>query len=205
VTIRIVDARGQLCPRPLILAKKALNDPNVKDEFVLLIDNETARENVERFLQDNGVRYQTTKKEDHFQILISKTGAPVTADAEAYCAVTPDKEKTGPHLICIKNDKMGFGNDDLGAILLKAFVNTVKEVKPLPSKIIFYNSGVMLTTTNSAVVASLKELESLGVEMLICGTCADFYKIKDQVGVGKISNMYTIASSLANAASIIYP
>jgi selenium metabolism protein YedF len=205
VTIHVVDARGQLCPRPLILTKKALNDPNVKDEFVLLIDNETARENVERLLKDNSVRFQTTKKEDHFQVQISKTGAPITADAEAYCAIEPEKKKAGHNLICIKNNKMGFGNDDLGAILLKAFINTIKEVKPLPGKIVFYNSGVMLTAANSALLAPLKELESLGVELLICGTCADFYKIKDQIGVGKISNMYTILESLTKAGSIIYP
>jgi selenium metabolism protein YedF len=205
VTIHVVDARGQLCPRPLILTKKALNDQTVKNEFILLIDNETAKENVERFLQDNTVRFQTTKKDDHFQIRISKRGALVTSDVEAYCAVEPEKKKAGYNLICIKNDKMGFGNDDLGAILLKAFVNTIKEVTPLPRTIVFYNSGVMLTTATSALRAPLKELESLGVELLICGTCADFYKIKDQIGVGRISNMYDIASSLANAASIIYP
>lgn len=205
MTIHIVDARGQLCPRPLILAKKALNDQTVINEFVLLIDNETAKENVERFLQDNAVRFQTTKKEGYFQIQVSKTGALITADAEAYCAVEPEKKKTGHNLICIKNDKMGFGNEDLGAILLKAFVNTIKEVQPLPRTIVFYNSGVMVTTTTSALLAPLKELESLGVELLICGTCADFYKIKDQIGVGKISNMYNILSSLANAGSIIYP
>jgi selenium metabolism protein YedF len=205
VAIHIVDARGQLCPRPLILTKKALNDQTVIDEFVLLIDNETAKENVERFLQDNRVRFQTTKKEEHFQIRISKTGAVIAADVETYCVTEPEKKETGYNLICIKNDKMGFGNDDLGAILLKAFVNTIKEVKPLPRIIVFYNSGVMLTTATSPLLAPLKELESLGVELIICGTCADFYKIKDRIGVGKISNMYSIISSLSNAASIIYP
>jgi selenium metabolism protein YedF len=205
MAIHIVDARGQLCPRPLILTKKTLNDQTVINEFVLLIDNETAKENVERFLQDNRIRFQSTKKEDHFQIQISKTGAAVTADVETYCATEPEKKETGNNLICFKNDKMGFGSDDLGAILLKAFVNTIKEVKPLPRTIVFYNSGVTLTTTTSPLLAPLKELESLGVTLLICGTCADFYKIKDQIGVGKISNMYSILSSLTNAASIIYP
>jgi selenium metabolism protein YedF len=205
MTIHIVDARGQLCPRPIILAKKALNDKDIRDEFILLIDNETSKENVERFLLDNKVQFQTKEKEGHFQIRISKTGAPITADAEAYCTIAPIKGKTGHTVICIKNDKMGFGNDDLGALLLKGFVNTIREVHPLPDTIIFYNRGVLLTTANSALLAPLKELESLGVELLICGTCAEFYKIKDQIGVGKISNMYNIVSSLANAGSIIYP
>jgi selenium metabolism protein YedF len=205
MTIHIVDARGQLCPRPIILTKKALNDQNVKNEFILLVDNEIAKENVERFLLDNNIRFQTNEKAGHFQIQVSKTGVPVTADAEAYCTVAPTKEKPGHTLICIKNDKMGFGNEDLGGLLLKAFVNTIKEVQPMPHTIIFYNSGVLLTTVNSALLPPLKELESLGVELLICGTCAEFYKIKDQIRVGKISNMYDIVSSLANAGSIIYP
>lgn len=111
----------------------------------------------------------------------------------------------GNHVVVIKNDKMGFGADDLGAILIKGFLNTIKKISDLPQKIIFYNSGVKLILKDSPVIDSLQELEELGVTILICGTCADYFKVKDKVGCGTLSNMYDITDSLTHASHIIVP
>jgi selenium metabolism protein YedF len=100
---------------------------------------------------------------------------------------------------------MGSGPDELGAILMKAFINTIREVTPLPSKLIFYNSGILLTAEGSPLVASIRELESAGVEVLVCGTCVNYYDKKDEIRVGTISNMYTILESLTAAGRIITP
>lgn len=67
-----IDARGQSCPLPLMQVKHALNDSNIPDKFVLLIDCKTSRENVERFLKDNRILFETTQAEDGFQISINK-------------------------------------------------------------------------------------------------------------------------------------
>ena len=64
------------------------------------------------------------------------------------------------------------------------------------STIIFINSGVKLAVLENDVVELLKELEELGIEILLCGTCIDYYELKEQMQVGEISNMYEIASSL---------
>ncbi len=205
MTKNIIDARGELCPKPLIMAKKGLNDDAVKEEFALLVDNETAKENVERFLKDNKVLFQTSKKENYFYILVSKTGNQVTANPEEYCTPAAKKEVLSSHVICIKSDKMGMGNDELGAILMKGFVNTIKEITPLPEKIVFYNSGVMLTANDSPVIESIKELEKSGVQIVVCGTCADFYKIKEKMGAGTISNMYNILEILTKAGKVVCP
>jgi len=205
MTTNIIDARGQACPRPIILTKKALNDSALGERFIVLIDNETARENVERFLSDNGVLFRTMQKENYFQVEVSRTGTPVTSEAVDYCQVEPSAGGNGKHLICIKSDRMGMGDDELGAILMKGFINTIKEVAPLPQKIVFYNGGVRLAVADSPLVPALKELESLGVEIIVCGTCADFYKVKDRIAVGRISNMYDIATALTSAAKVICP
>lgn len=201
----IIDARRQLCPKPLILTKKALNDNTIKGTFSVLIDNQTARENIERLLKDNEVEFKSAKTDEGFVITVSKSGKAIETNPEDYCSVPMDKEASGKHVICIKNDKMGFGSDELGQILMKGFINTIKEVKPLPEKIIFYNSSVHLTIEDSQVLDSLKELEELGIKMLICGTCADYFNIKDKIAVGTISNMYDITESLTKASKVIYP
>lgn len=202
---KIIDARGQLCPKPIILTKKAINDPNIPNEFFLLIDNETSKENVERFLKDNGILHQTYQKENYFQISVSKTGEKADSSSEAYCSISTTKKLTADHIMAITNDKMGSGSDELGKILIQGFMNTIKEVSPLPQKIIFYNNGVKLTLKDSPVIDSLKELEKLGVMIQICGTCVDYYKVKDKIGCGKISNMYDITDSLTKATHIISP
>ena len=52
----------------------------------------------------------------------------------------------------------------------------------------------------------LKDIQSLcgrGVEILACGTCLGHYELKDQVAVGEISNMYTIAEILLGAGKVV--
>ena len=100
---------------------------------------------------------------------------------------------------------MGTGPDELGSILIKAFVNTIKETKPLPKKIIFYNSGILLTAEGSPLIASLNELEKSGVAILVCGTCVNYFNKQNLIRAGIISNMYTILEALTEADKVIKP
>lgn len=204
MTIPTIDARGQLCPKPLILAKKALNDPATGPEFLLLIDNATAKENVERFLADNKVPFRTVQKGNEYHLTVSRIEKPVTAATDEYCPVTPEAAR-GAHIICITGETMGRGDEVLGAVLMKGFVNTIKEIEPLPRRIVFYNGGVKLALDDSPLLPALRELETRGVELLICGTCADFYKVKERVAVGRISNMYDILGALTGASKVVCP
>ena len=201
----IVDARGQNCPKPVILTKSALNKLDLSSELLILIDNETSKDNVEKFLKASGVLFQTRKKGNCFQISVSKSSDKVETNADESCTVHSENSTIGDHIIVVKNDNMGKGDDELGAVLMKGFMNTIKEVQPLPRKILFYNNGVKLTKRDSPVIDTLRELETLGLEILVCGTCVDFFKIKDEVGCGTISNMYDISESLAKASHIIAP
>jgi selenium metabolism protein YedF len=200
----IVDARGKLCPVPLIMTKKALGEIKLGDTLRILIDNEISKNNVERFLADNGFASACASEAGTFTLTVAKSKDDlVRPDAEAYCTL-PERRGTG-HIVAIASDKMGSGSDELGSILMKAFVNTIKEVKPLPSKIIFYNSGILLAIEGSPLVPSLRELEAAGVEVLVCGTCANYHNKKDLVRTGTISNMYTILEALTSADRIIKP
>jgi len=71
---KIIDARGESCPLPLMLIKQAINDSNIRDQFVLLMDCKTSRENVERFLTDNRILFETKEEGDSFQITVNKSG-----------------------------------------------------------------------------------------------------------------------------------
>ena len=102
------------------------------------------------------------------------------------------------------SDRMGEGDPELGAILMRAFCQTIVQVEA-PQKLLFYNRGVFLTLNDSPVLSELKGLEEMGVGLLVCGTCLDFYKVRDRLAVGQVSNMFSILESQMQAGRIIKP
>jgi len=114
----------------------------------------------------------------------------------------PQKVKSAD-VILITSDRLGTGDEELGKILMKSFLNTLWDYKTKPSKVIFINIGVMLTTEGSEVLETLEFLEKEGVEILSCGTCLAFYGIKEKLRVGNATNMPYIVDSLLTASKVI--
>jgi selenium metabolism protein YedF len=106
-------------------------------------------------------------------------------------------------VIFINSNVIGQGSDELGEALLKTFLNTLTESSDKPDKVIFMNSGVKMVTQDSPALESLKNLCEQGVEVLACGTCLDYFNLKDKVAVGRISNMYDILGSFLAADKVI--
>ena len=98
---------------------------------------------------------------------------------------------------------MGEGDDKLGKILMKSYLFSLTQQEELPKQMIFFNGGVRLTTEGSGSLEDLKELAERGVEIFSCGTCLDFYGIKDQLRVGSITNMYAIAEAMQTADRLV--
>lgn len=108
-----------------------------------------------------------------------------------------------PYLLQINSECMGAGNEELGKMLTRSFLNNLINQSKLPAHIVLYNSGVLLASDGTDTANALKLLEQKGVEILMCGTCIDFYQIKDKLSVGKVSNMMSITSQLIDAVKII--
>jgi selenium metabolism protein YedF len=196
-----VDARGLRCPEPLMLAKKALEGINAGERLRVLIDNEISRDNLIRFLRDHGMSPELATDEGVYTVGVEKVAAgPRLGDAAAYCS---PGGPCGAPVVVINQHGMGSGSEELGKILLQACVNTLKEVSPLPSAILCYNAGVFAAVEGAPTVPALAELEKRGVQLLVCGTCVDYFDLKHKVAVGTISNMYDILSQLSTAARII--
>jgi selenium metabolism protein YedF len=201
--MKTIDARGKTCPQPLIMAKKALNGLAAGDTAQLLVDNETSKQNVERFCKDNGVEVATVWNGGVFTMTMKKLKKEaIASDEKAYCTPEPLKK---PHVVVFRSDTMGSGPAELGQILMKAFVNTLKEIKPLPSHLIFYNTGVNLVVDGSALLGPFSELETMGIKILVCGTCLDYFNLKSKLKVGAVSNMFTILETVTNAGLVVTP
>ena len=105
----------------------------------------------------------------------------------------------------MSDNHMGRGDDVLGDILARSFVHTLLQLKPLPDTIICYNAGVKLAVRGAAALDDLQQLERAGADILVCGTCVNYFGITDQVAVGHISNMYDIAETMAGAGRLVRP
>jgi len=85
----------------------------------------------------------------------------------------------------------------LGGVLIKSLLFTLVEKQPHPKTVMFINSGVLLTTQGSPVLEHLQKLEQAGVQLLSCGTCLEYYQLKDKLAVGGVTNMYTILDEMS--------
>ena len=86
---------------------------------------------------------------------------------------------------------------------MRMFFYTLSQGDDLPKSILFMNGGVKLPALDEQVVGHLKELEQKGCEILVCGTCLNFFGIADQLKIGTVSNMYDITKRMFDAAKVI--
>lgn len=198
-----VDAKGLACPMPVIKTKKAL-ESIVEGTVEVVVDNNVPKENILKFAKSINCKAEVLKnKEGEIVISIEKVkNNKVSIPDEDITCDTFDNN-IGDEVIAIMSDKMGNGNDELGGVLIKGFLFALTESNPLPKAILFLNGGVELTTKNEATVEHVKKLEELGVEILSCGTCLDYYGLKEELKVGSITNMYTIVENMKSSSKLI--
>ena len=202
---KIIDCRGLACPMPVVNAKKAAEALNTGDVLTVLVDNEIAVQNLTRFAEHKGFTVSAQKKGDkEFAVIMQIAGAApaMTAQEEIACAM--DSRRKGM-LVVLSANTMGTGDAKLGTSLMKAFVFALTKQDQLPDTILCYNTGAYLTCEGADTLEDLKLLESEGVTILTCGTCLDFYGLKERLAVGGVTNMYDIVERMENAAQIVKP
>ena len=202
---RTVDARGLTCPLPVVNAKKAAQEMNEEGVLTVLVDNEIAVQNLQKFATQKGYEAAGEKKgEKEYEVTmkLSPSSAEPVQEEEIQCAV--DSRKNGM-VVVLSGNVMGTGDEKLGTSLMKAFVFAVTKQDVLPETIVCYNTGAYLTCEGADTLEDLKLLESEGVNILTCGTCLDFYGIKDKLAVGGVTNMYEIVETMEKARTIVRP
>ena len=203
--MKVVDTRGLKCPAPLIKTRRALNEAAEGESLHIVIDNPASLGNIKRFLKDNNLGYSEKEENGTWTIVVNRGEVlPQMENIKEYCSV--EGERTGKNVVvAITSDKMGSGDDELGGKLINSFFKVLPLVQPLPSAVVFYNSGVKLAVAGTPVEEYLKEIETKGVQLYLCTTCIDFFSLKESVMLGRISDMYQILNVLNEADLIIKP
>ena len=202
---KIIDCKGMACPLPVVNAKKASEELSAGDVLTVLVDNEIAVQNLTRFAEHKGFGVTAERKgEAEYAVVMNISGAAAKEEKDAEIACVMDSRRKGM-LVVLSGNVMGTGDAKLGTSLMKAFVFALTKQDQLPDTILCYNTGAYLTCEGADTLEDLKLLESEGVTVLTCGTCLDFYSLKEKLAVGGVTNMYDIVERMENAAQIIKP
>lgn len=108
------------------------------------------------------------------------------------------KENGGEgYFLVVSTDTMG-KDEDIGAVLMKGFFDTLDATGEAPHSIFLLNAGVRLTTTNEEVYPVIQELEKKGVEIFSCGTCLKHYGLEDSLKAGRRGSTDILVGSLTD-------
>ena len=201
----LVDAKGLACPEPVIRTKKALDE---HDEVTVLVDSSTALENVKRLASVSGCATDVAEEPGGvFRIELRKVQGVSACAPPPECPRPEDvpRASAGPTIFVIASSVMGQGSDELGILLMKAFIHTALDLERLPDMMILYNAGVKLAAADSGAADDLKALEEKGVKILVCGACVNFFELGGKLRAGTVSNMYEIAGALSTAGRTVRP
>ena len=194
----VIDCRGLACPQPVITTKQTL-DQLKEGEMIVIVDNASSCNNVERFVQSQGCSVEVESRGQDFYLHVRKGKISDAAEAPG------EKKEVEKVVVYINSNLLGVGDEALGTILMRAFLKTLLDLERKPLRLILINSGVQLASEGSEVLEILGKLSEKGIAILSCGICLDFYGLKEKLKVGKISNMYDIAQSLVEADRLIRP
>ncbi|MDD4701966.1 MAG: sulfurtransferase-like selenium metabolism protein YedF [Desulfovibrio sp.] len=199
--MELINCLGLACPQPVIRCRSAVD--NGMELLEVLVDNEPALENVQRFLQSRG--YAVSAVADGPQ----KWRISAARDAATGVAAASEKQKEHEQdqrtLVLITTETLGRGDDALGTKLMENFLATLPELGSRLWRLVLVNGGVKLTARPGPALDSLQKLAQQNVSILVCGACLGHYGLLEAKAVGETSNMLDIVTSLDLADKVIRP
>src|SRR4030042_5400491 len=148
-----IDCRGKTCPQPVLMAKQALETLK-EGELILIVDNPSSCDNVERFVRSQGCLVDVERRGQDFYLHIQK----VKLSDEG-----KSSQKREKVVVYINSHLLGIGDEALGSFLMKAFLKTLMDLERRPDRLILINSGVQLASEDSKALETLMVLSEKGV------------------------------------------
>jgi selenium metabolism protein YedF len=205
--MKTIDVRDLACPGPVLRLRDLLEGG--EREIAMHVADELCRSNVTRFAASRGGEVEVENPGDGSFVVTITAGdeaAHARLGEEALLvSEVPAIGSVGPRVVQITAGTMGSGDDELGALLLRSFLKTQTELDRQPEAILFYHDAVRLCCEGSLLLDDLRSLEASGIEIIVCGTCLNFFELADSLEVGRVTDMLEIASRLADAGSIVRP
>lgn len=193
----LIDAKGKNCPIPVVLAKKEIDGG--ANQFSIEVDNPIAVQNLQRLADSQNFRTTVESAGGISKIIFTRdTAAGISFEPQP--ANTPVAESW---TVLVGRCGIGSGDPALGSTLMRMFFYTLTQSEHLPASVLFLNDGVRLPTGDAQIIEHLRALQAKGVEILVCGTCLNFYQLTDRLEVGTVSNMYDLVTRMQQADKVI--
>jgi len=189
-----LDMTGKPCPIPVIEAKKALRSTEAGDSVSVLVDNDIARQNLQKMAEGLGYAFKFEAS--------GEKNILTTITVQEECRLMTDEDQAGL-VVAIGREVMGGGSDELGLTLMKSFIYSLTELDTPPEHLLFFNSGVKLVIEGATTLDDLNALAAKGVIINSCGACLNYFGLTEKVKVGGVTNMYAIAGTMAQAKKLI--
>ena len=202
-----VNAIGDACPIPVVKTKNAIRELGGSGVVEVSVDNEIAVQNLLKMAKQKEYEASFEKKSNTEYIVTINVNGGEASEAKPVTKanVKSDEIKLKETIVVIDSDKMGDGDEEFSKTLLKGFIYALSSQDIPPAKILFYNTGVRITTEGSASIEDLKVLEKAGAKIYSCGACLNNYGLSEKLSVGEVTNMYDIVSYLMEADLVIRP
>ena len=201
-----VNALGDACPIPVVKTKNAIKELGGSGVVEVSVDNEIAVQNLNKMAKQKNYEFSYEKKSDNEYIVTMGVNSESKADTNINVSTTQkDEISLRETIVVIDSDKMGDGDEEFSKTLLKGFIYALSSQDIPPAKIIFYNTGVRMTTEGSQSIEDLKVLANSGAKIYSCGACLNNYGLTEKLCVGEVTNMYDIAGYLLNADLVVRP
>lgn len=187
-----LNLRGKNCPIPLVEMRKFINN-NKNVDFKIILNNEVSFISIRKFLENNKINYSSNKTGSDFIFEVIFDGNEKLSKSHF---------QINNFTILIMSELFGNGENDFSKALMKSYFYALSESITLPSNIVFINSGVKLLIDEN-IIRNIDLLREKGVSIYYCGTCVDYYGIRDKVRTEEIINMYFIVDILNNSDNVI--
>ena len=189
-----LDAAGKACPIPVIMAKKELD--NGTQSLEIIVDGQTQIDNLERLGNTYGRPISTNPNGDKFLVSFADGDGKIPEAANSF--------KDDSYAVFFNKAAVGSGDAELGLNLAKMAIYTLSESENIPTYVLFMNDGVKLTTgIEPQIIDNLNTLIEKGAKVLVCGTCLNFFGIKDDCKIGTVSNMFDILGAMQDVSKVI--
>ncbi|MDD2366411.1 MAG: sulfurtransferase-like selenium metabolism protein YedF [Desulfuromonadaceae bacterium] len=198
-----LDCRGMNCPAPVLQVRNTL-EKGALASLTVLLDNEAARQNVCRFLENQNYEVSSEKSGDEYRVFANRGDLPKeTAAVPSISPINKRGDAKRKIMVLVTGIYMGHGDDGLGDMLMFNFLKTLKEMGGELWRLSFVNSGVTFTVEGSEAVPILQELADSGVKITACGACLAYFHVLDKIQVGEVTNMLEIVNGMREADSVI--
>jgi Ni,Fe-hydrogenase I small subunit len=105
-------------------------------------------------------------------------------------------------LYYVRSDSLGV-DPEIGTRLAQSFWNTFHERVDGTPTIALANRGVFLALDDSPVLEGLRRLADKGCRILVCGSCMDFYGVRERMAVGEPGSIPLLQQAMNDAAKVV--